>query len=447
MQFPFIGKIRRPIPWVTGILLVGLLGSTSAAYLIHRRATSTQDITELTVPVSARDLRIRVTASGVVQPIQSVNLSPKTAGRLIKLYVEQGEQVEQGQVVAQMESDELEAQLIQAQGSLAQAQARLDELRAGARPEAIDQAEAIVQVQEALTREAQARLDLAAERLERNRALRAEGAISQDQLDEVLNEQRRAQASLEQAQAQLQDAQKRLEELRRGPRVEEIAQAIAQVKEAQGQVQLIQVQLRDTRIRAPFPGVITQKYAEPGSFVTPTTSASSISSATSTAIVALARDLEVLADVPEVDIGQITPNQPVEIVADAYPDQVFRGHVKLIAPEAVKEENVTSFQVRVALETGQKQLRSGMNVDLTFLGQELSDALVVPTVAIVTQQGQTGVLVPDSDDEPQFRAVVLGASLGNQTQILQGVELGEQVFIDLPKDQKLEEILDPEAAS
>jgi HlyD family secretion protein len=126
----------------------------------------------------------------------------------------------------------------------------------------------------------------------------------------------------------------------------------------------------------------------------------------------------------------------VEIIADAYPDQVFKGRVRLISPEAVVEQNVTSFQVRIAIDTGQNELRSGMNVDVTFLGQALQDALVVPTVAIVTEKGKTGVLVPDAQNKAQFRAVTIGPSVEDQTQILSGIKEGDRVFIDLPKDQK-----------
>jgi HlyD family secretion protein len=94
----------------------------------------------------------------------------------------------------------------------------------------------------------------------------------------------------------------------------------------------------------------------------------------------------VLAEVPEVDIQQLHIGQPVEIVADSYPNQTFRGKVRLIAPEAVVKQNVTSFQVRITLETGQDKLRSGMNTDVTFLGDQMDKAVVVPTVAIVTKR-------------------------------------------------------------
>lgn len=445
MQVPFFGKVRRSVVGLVGLLFFVLIGGGAIAlHFRNPRPKALEDIADYVVLVQEENLALRITSSGEVQPVQSVNLSPKTSGRLAALFVEQGDRVEQGQVIAQMESDELAAQRVQSQGSLAQAQARLAELKAGSRIEDIGRAEAGVRLREAQVLEAQSRLDLAREREDRNRALRNEGAISQDQLDEVVNEKRRAQASLEQAQAQLRDAQEGLDQVRVGPRPETIAQAIAQVQEAEGRLQLIEVQLRDARIQAPFSGIITQKYAELGAFVTPTTSASSVTSATSTAIVALAKDLEVLANVPEVDIGQIFVGQSVEVIADAFPDQVFQGEVKLVSPEAVKEQNVTSFQVRVALITGKEQLKSGMNVDLTFLGKQLLDARVVPTVAIVTREGETGVLIPDAENKPRFLKAVLGASIGDKTQVLQGLQVGDRVFVDLPPGQDLQKILSRE---
>jgi HlyD family secretion protein len=178
---------------------------------------------------------------------------------------------------------------------------------------------------------------------------------------------------------------------------------------------------------------VTQKYATVGAFVTPTTSASNTSSATSTSIVAVAQDLEILAKIAEVDIGQIRIGQPVEINVDAYPEQVFKGRVRLISPEAIVDQNVTTFQVRVSIVTGQKQLLSGMNSDLMFLGKRVDDALVIPTVAIATQKGQTGVYIPDKDKKPKFQPITIGASVKTQTQVLEGLTSEQRVFIDYPK--------------
>jgi HlyD family secretion protein len=474
IKLPLIGKVKNSSGWVIGLMAAGILAIGSTTYWSMNRATPKLDIAELTVPVESKNVTLRISASGKVVPVQSVNLSPKTSGQLAELRVEQGDRVKQGQIIARMDSADIQAQLLQARANLAQAQAQLDQALAGSRPEEIGQARARLaqaEAQLALARAgsrseeiaqakaqvdaAKARVNLTSVRVQRNRELAQEGAIAQDKLDEVLSDDRSARASLQEAerrlvqlqngtrseeivqrQAAVAEARQALQQLENGSRPEEIAQRQAAVAAAEGELKAMQVKLEDTIIRAPFSGIVTQKYAQSGSFVTPTTSASSTASATSSSIVAIAQGLELLAEVPEVDVGQIKQGQPVEIVADAYPDQVFKGRVRLISPEAVVEQNVTSFQVRVTIDTGKNELRSGMNVDVTFLGEAVKDALLVPTVAIVTESGKTGVLVPAQKNKPQFRPVIIGASIENQTQILSGINEGDRVFIDLPKDHK-----------
>jgi HlyD family secretion protein len=348
-----------------------------------------------------------------------VNLSPKTSGRLAQLYVDQGDRVEQGQILARMDEREIQTSLDQSTANLAQAEARLALARAGSRPEEIAQAEAQVDV-------AQSQATLTREQSKRYQNLATQGAISRDQLEEYLNNERKAQADLRQAQ-------QKVKQLQSGSRPEEIAENIAQVAQAKAQLRAVQIQAADAVIRAPFSGIITQKYANVGSFVTPTTAASATSSATSTSIVAIASNLEILAKVPERDLGKVRLGQMVEIRADAFPGQKFKGKVRLVAPAAVIEQNVTSFQVRITLETGQNQLRSGMNVDLTFVGEILKDALVVPTVAIVYQKGTIGVRIPDAKQQPQFKPVTIGSSLGDQTQVIEGLKVGDPVFVYIPQ--------------
>lgn len=574
---------RKPQRWAIGLVAAGLLAVPTTIYVAKSRSQPKVDaIATMTVPVEAQNLTVRITSSGTVQPVQRVNLSPKGSGRIAELFVEQGDKVEAGQIVARMESRDVEAQLAQAkareasvraklakieagnrsediasararleqaEASLAQVQAgsRVEEvagararlqqtqaglqrLRAGSRVEEVSQARARLAQAQARLADAQtgsvkqeiaqaqtqidsskAQAELTAQRVERNRPLVEEGALAKDKLDELIKENRTAQAKLiesqrrlqqlqesresqiQQLQAAVQVEQQALNQLQNGTRSEEIAQAEAEVAEAksklaqvengnrpeeiakaeaavaeaksqlaaqengsrpeeiaqaqaelaeaQAQVRFQEVQLEDTKVRAPFAGIITQRYAIQGAFVTPATSASEATSATSTSIVALARDVEVLAKVPEADISQIKPGQEVEIVADAYPDKVFKGRVKLIAPEAVKERDVTLFQVRVAIDTGKESLQSGMNVDLRFVGQKLSNALVVPTVAIVTNKGQTGVLVPDEKQQPKFKPITVGSTIGNKIQILEGAKAGDRVFTELPQGKKLEDII------
>lgn len=439
MKLPIVGKVDRPTPWLIGLAVAGLVGILGIAYAVSRRGIpDSQDVAKVTVPVTQKDLTVQIEVSGSVVPVQTVNLSPKTSGRVIRLYVEQGDRVRQGQVIAEMESTDIQAQLVQAQASVAQSQARLDQARAGNRLEDITQAQATIAQAQAQVSQARARLALSQERVQRNQSLANQGAISRDSLDEVLNEGRSAQANLEQTQARVGELQQRLTLLRSGSRPEEIALAVAQRDEAQGRLQAIETQLADTLIRAPFSGTITQKYAIAGAFVTPTTSASATSSATSSSIVALETGLELLAQVPEKNISQIKLGQVVQIVAkDAYPDRTFEGRVRLIAPGAVREQNVNSFQVRVSLVTGREILRSGMNVDLQFVGGKIDNALVVPTVAIVTCRSEQGALVPDKQNVPQFQPVKTGYtdSVGN-TQVLTGLQPNQRVFMELPQGVK-----------
>ncbi|WP_448604744.1 efflux RND transporter periplasmic adaptor subunit [Thermoleptolyngbya sp.] len=432
MQLPLIGKVQSSNPWLWGLLAAGLIGTGTTAALVARQNAAIPDVATLTVPVESQALTVRITANGKVQPVQTVNISPKATGILRELLVEQGDRVRAGQIIARMENEDVAARMMQARAQVAEAQARLAAVRSGNRPEEIAQRQAEVERARAQVRDAETRVQLANQRLERNRMLASQGAISRDALDEVIREANSARANLEQAQASLRAAEQSLNLSRNGSRAEDIAQAEAQLASALGNLRSIEVQQEDTVLRAPFDGIVTQKYATEGAFVTPTTSASDATSATSTAIVAIASGLEILAEVPEVDIGQIRPGQAVEIRADALPNQVFKGEVRLVAPEAVVRQNVTSFQVRIRLLTGQDKLLSGMNVDLDFLGDRLDNAIVVPTVAIVTKDGENGVLVPGERNKPEFRPVTLGTAVGNQTQILDGIEPGDRVFIDLP---------------
>ncbi|MGK7913678.1 MAG: efflux RND transporter periplasmic adaptor subunit [Synechococcus sp.] len=429
---------RKLLPWgIAAALAVGIL---SAGVISQQRQRSGLDIDALTVPVEEESVTIRITASGTVQPIDSVNLSPKTAGILEQLLVEQGDQVEAGQEIAFMEADSVTADVARARAQVARNQAQLAALLAGNRPEEIAQAEARVWQAEARLADAQSQLALATDRLERNQTLANEGAISRDELDGAVNQESVARATVALQEASLREATDSLALIRRGARSEDIEAAEAQLAEAQAQLQLALVQQEDAIVRAPFAGTITQKFATEGSFVTPTTSASDAVSATSTAIVSLADGLEILAEVPEVDIGQIQVGQRVEILADAYPDELFEGRVQLVSPEAVVEQNVTSFQVRVELLTGLDRLLSGMNVDATFVGDNPENGLVVPTVSIVTLDGQAGVLVPGARDRIRFRPITIGSAVDSKTQVLEGLEEGSRVFVDLPPGQSLENL-------
>jgi HlyD family secretion protein len=200
----------------------------------------------------------------------------------------------------------------------------------------------------------------------------------------------------------------------------------------QQRIQQRQVERNELIVRAPFAGVISQRFAEPGAFVTPTTTASSTAGATSSSIVELSQGLEVIAKVPEGDLGRIRIGLPADVRVDAFPDRRFPARVRQIASRAVKLNNVTSFEVKLELLNPPPELRIGMTADIDFQTGALPARTLVPTVAVVTEQGKPGVLLVGKDRQPTFQPVELGVSSGKDTQILTGLESGTRVFIDLP---------------
>ena len=385
--------------------------------------TKQADLLEvLTVPVTYEALAIRVEGNGTVISKDTVNLSPKATGRLESLYVQQGDLVEAGQIVARMEVGSLVAELQQRQAQLAQAEAEYSRILAGNRKEDILQVEARLVA-------ARSQVDLTTTRLGRYQDLARQGAISQNDLDFYVHDAQNAEANLN-------DIQQQLKAISNGSRPEEIAAAAANVAAAQAQIKIIETELAEANIRAPFSGHVSQTYASIGAIVTPTTSASAKASATSSSILALSSGLEVEIDILEANIGQIEVGQSVEILAEAFPNQVYQGHVLRIAPEAIIDNNITTFQVTVELLTGSDQLRSGMTVDATFISETSIDALMVPTVAIATKDGQLGVHLLSSEGNIDFQSVTVGITQTGKTQILQGLEVGDRIFLELPPERR-----------
>jgi HlyD family secretion protein len=505
MQIPqfgktMFGKVKTPRSYIPlGLLAAGVLAIPLVWWYSTQRPGSSQaNVEALTIAVQPEDLTQQIKGTGKIQPLRTVNVSPKTSGRVVELLVDQGDRVTEGQLLARMDDNDLRADRAQAVANLAAAQARLETLRNPSRSEAIGQAaagvdQAVARVDQARSEslriqsdvnkaqseviriqgtvnDAESRLVLAEKQLLRQTGLAQQGAISQNNLDEfvqkaesarqVRNQAREqlAQSSIQvkqaqrqvteanlrvdQAQAQSDSASQQRQQQNRSGSSGEISQAEAQVAAAAAQLQVTENRLADTEIRAPFAGLVTQRYATVGGFVTPTTQASATGSgASSTSILGLANGLEVLASVPERDISQIQRGQEVEVQVDAYPKETFKGKVRLIAPEALDEQTVTKFQVRVDLTSGSEKLKSGMNVDLNFAGQSLSQVIAIPSVAIVTKRGKPGVLVPDSKGEPSFKPLTLGTDLDNKTQVLQGLQTGDRIFKELPPGKKLDDVL------
>ncbi len=332
-----------------------LLVSFSSVFVIFRNSSSifnNKDLSAFTVLAQKGSLPGLVTASGELLAERSVNVSPDRQGILADIFVDEGDLVKSGDVIAQMRKGDFRY--------------RLEELTAEYETNKLA--------------------------FERRNALFEEGAISAEENEDYKNRFLVSKARLKQRQ----------------------------------------VEGEELTVRAPFDGVITARYAEPGAYVTPTTRASSTAGSTSSSIVELSQGLEVSAKVPESDIGRIRLNQDAVIRVDAFPDKSFIAKVKEISPRAERSDNVTSFDVTLSLDNLDNLLRIGMTVDVDFQTGSSAESILVPTVAIVTENGLPGLLIVGPKQQPTFKSIELGNSSGSQTAILSGIKPGDMVFIDLP---------------
>ena len=419
LKFKEVSKLR-PNKWAIGLLvLIPLAGVGYFAYnkivLVPQQQAKNK---VQTAPVDRISLPITVSANGTVQPQQSVNLSPKTSGILKQLLVKEGDVVQEGQVLAAMDDSNLQGQLKQSQGNLAAAEANLAKVVSGNREQATAQAAAKVQDSQFVLRQAE-------NDLQRNAMLAEAGAISQQALDTALTARDRAQAQTTQDQEALDLSQA-------GSQLEDIDQARAQVAAATGAMQIIQTNINDTVLRAPFSGTVARKFADPGAFVTPTTAGSAVSSSSSSSILSLASANQVVAQVAEANIAQIKMALEATIQADAYPGKTFTGQVTQIATQSDVVQNVTSFQVKTSLADPQHLLRSGMNVNVVFKAGELTNVLVVPTAAIVQQNNAQGVFVAKDQGKSVFVPITVGTTVNDKTEVKAGLTGTEQVLLSFP---------------
>jgi HlyD family secretion protein len=445
---------------VSGMNPLGMLpGKQTSSNLL------TQSIERKTMPIS-------ISANGTVNAQRSINLSPKTAGVIKTLRVKEGDRVRQGQVIATMDDSNLQGQFIQMQGQLAQQEANLQRLMAGNRPEDIAKAEAQLAEAEAnlqqlrsgnrpqeiaqgsaRLQQAQATLKQRETDLQRNQELYNAGAISRQTVEQKVTDRDVARTQvmeaeqglalqnagtrpeqIEQAQARVDQQAQTVAALKAGNRSEDIDAARAQVQAARGALQTIEAQLNETKVTAPFDGIVLKKYADVGSFVSPSVAGGAGGTTSSSAILQLSGDrLQVVVNLSEAQIAKVKLGQSVTIKADAVPGERFTGKVEQIAPQATLTQNVTSFEVRVAIEApGQSTLKVGMNVETEFAVGQLENALLLPNAAVVRQAEGTGVYILDRDRKPVFQPIQTGITAGSQTEVKSGLQGNEQVLLSPP---------------
>jgi HlyD family secretion protein len=372
-----------------GIVFVVFLGLCALAYRAFSSDTPEVEVVRASAETSSNDVGGTVlSATGYIVAHHTINVNSKVTGRLAWIGVEKGDKVKEGQVLVRLEDQEFRAAYEQAKGALENAQAYLEELQHGSRPEEIQQAQHNLD---------EARATLVNDRitLDRTKELAANGVVARQQLDD-------ATAKFESDQQRVNSLDKAFQLSKLGPRSEELARAQGAVTQAQGQLDYAQSQLEATVIRAPVTGTILDRTAEKGELIT-AQFASAAAGGPQGSVVSLAdlNDLQVELDIAQADFARLSPAQKGIVTTDAYPDKQYDGQIAQISPEANRQK--ATVQVKVQVLNPDKypdvQLRPEMNATVRFLANEqpkdakASGGVFVPSTAIRDKDGKKIVLI------------------------------------------------------
>jgi multidrug efflux pump subunit AcrA (membrane-fusion protein) len=401
-----MNKVRGAVVVAVALAVTGLMG--------WRWLGPTQAREDLpSAAVVRRDLSAAVVATGAIRPQvgAEVKVGSRVSGLLRKLHFNIGDLVKAGDLIAELDDRDLRARIVQAEGEVRAAEARLALVRRGAREEELAQARMGVQ-------DAAATHALAETQLRRQSELFARGLLPRDDVDV-------ATRNLDTATARLRSAEAQLALLQRKFLPEDVQVAEGQVAQARGNLEVVRTQLSYARLTAPIAGIIASVSTQEGEAIS-----AGLQAPTFVTLVDLTR-LQADAFVDETDIGKVAPGQPAVLTVDAFPDREFKGKVTAILPKASIQQNVVYYDTVIALEPAGGLLRPDMTANVTILVGERRGRLVVPNQAIRREDGEKVVYVLVGG-KGQRRVVKTGWKDGRYTEVLDGLREGERVLIGAP---------------
>ena len=384
----------------SGIALVVIV---AGAVLLHVAKGDPIDPNRL-AKVTRGDVARSVVATGKIQPITKVEVKSKASGIVEKLFVDINDRVRKGQDLAQLDQQEIEAQVEAQRAQLASAEANVTTYQANIEQDKVNAAAPDLPMYKAT--------------LDRNIQMSKEGIVSHQALDDVNRDYLSALTKRDAAQAQV------------GVDTAKLKQARAQVMQSQAGLKQLEEQLSYTTIVAPMDGVILSRDVEIGDAV------SSILVLGSTATLVMTEgdtsEVYVQGKVDEADIAHVYLGQAARIKVESFRDRSFSGKVTKIAPMGVEKDNVTTFEVRVSINNPGGELKANMTANAEILLDEHKGVLTVPENAVIyDNQKNASVQVPDKHQKEGFRKVpvTVGLSNGSVTEIVSGLKSGDQVIL------------------
>ena len=395
------GRRRRWWIWLTvvTVLLGGAFFGLKAAFKPNNQIDPSK-----IAAVEKGDIARSVVATGKIEPLAKVEVKSKASVIVKQVFVHYSDWVKQGQVLVELDKENLQAAVRESRAAMMAAQAS---------------EEAAAATYEKNKVEAEGPdLPFLKANMERARSLKTQGLI--------------AQAVLEDAEKAYQLALNKQMMALRGVAVSraDIARSKAQVAQAQATLDRAEEDLRNSTIVSPMDGLVLSRDVEVGDAV------SSIlvlgSQATKIMTLGDVSDVYVLGKVDEADIGKVYLGQPARIVVESFKDKKFEGKVTKISPLGVEKDNVTTFEVRASIHNPGGELKANMSANAEIILEEKKNVLLVAEAAVIyDKQRATSLEVPDPASEKGRRQipVKLGISNGVKTELVSGLKEGSKIIL------------------
>jgi len=387
----------------------------SLAILSTCSSRNKQSKNQVVAKVIRRDFSSTVLATGVVtaQVGAEVRVGSRVSGKVERLLSKVGDMVKKGDIIAELEKDDVRAVVEQRKAELAMAESKLSGLEK-LFPREVEKAEADVA-------KWRATVFLAQKDLERKKDLLKEDLTSQQDME-------RAQEVLSVSEAELVTAEKTLE-LTITQYTEDIKVAGMDVERAKAALASAKAQLAYTTINASISGVIGSVSTQEGETV-----AAGFNAPTFVTIIDLDR-LQVDAYVDEVDIGKVKLGQQAIFTVDAFPALDFQGKVKAIYPKAIIQDNVVNYDVVVEIiQSSEGLLRPAMTASVTIMLEGRSNVLAIPAKAVKRERGKNVVYIP-ADGKAERREIKVGFQDGEWIEVVAGLEEGQSVIVESPSPE------------
>jgi HlyD family secretion protein len=392
---------KRIIIWTSvAIVLLVLIG---AGVVIASSGGTKIDPSKL-AKVERGDLAKSVVATGKIEPITKVEVKSKASGIVKKLYVDYGDTVKKGQVLAELDREEIQARVDQARAQLETSTASLNGTKADLERAKVDAEGPDVP----LLKRAYERAD----------GMAKDGVVSASALDDAEKNYKMALNKQNVAKAQLVVLQAK------------IGQAQGQVSQDAANLKQLEEQLSYTTIESPLDGMVLSRDVQIGDAV----SSILVLGSTATLVMTLGDTSEVYVKgkVDESDIGKVYLSQPARIKVESFKDKTFTGKVTKISPMGVEKDNVTTFEVRVSINNPGGELKAMMTANAEIILDEHKNVLQIPEGSIIYDKDKkASVEVPDpkAKDGKKKLAVNIGISNGAKTELLSGLKEGDQVVL------------------